>query len=192
MLYDPGMRDLLSEIAPSEKGDWQIRPLGLADLKGLVQVQKACYGMDYLESAEIYQSRLECPAQCSLVAVRGHVVLAYLAAYRSSLGSITPLHGHFLAGTPPDTLYLHDMAVSPHCAGQGLASALLTAMQRDTRTWSPRYSALVSVQGSQGYWQRKGYSPHSPLTPENAAALRSYGDEAVYMAQPLPPALVPN
>ena len=170
-------------VALSPEPDWQIRPLRLADLDGLMQVQEACYGAQYMESAEVYRARIACAAQCSLVAVQAGSVLAYLAAYRSSLGSITPLHGEFDGADAPDTLYLHDMAVNPACAGQGLASALLQALWRNAQAWAPRYSALVSVQGSQDYWQRKGYALHAALSPENAAALRGYGDDAVYMVQ---------
>lgn len=175
------------EPCASSADRWRIHPLGLANIEGLMQVQEACYGAGYMESAEIYRARLACTAQCSLAVLDGDVVLAYLAAYRSRLGSITPIHGVFSANPSPDTLYLHDMAVRPDCAGQGLAAALFETLWHEARAWSPRYSALVSVQGSQGYWQRKGYMLHTQLSRENAAALRSYGDDAVYMAQPYVP-----
>ena len=56
-------------------------------------------------------------------------------------------------------------------------------MWQGAASWSPRYSALVSVQGSQDYWQRKGYALYDALAPDNAQALRGYGDDAVYMVQ---------
>ena len=169
----------------SDSANILIRPLTQADLAGLMQVQEACYGAQYMESAEVYRARIASPASCSLVAVQAGAVRAYLAAYRSVLGSVTPLHGAFADYDAVDTLYLHDMAVSPDCAGQGLASALLDAMWQGAASWSPRYSALVSVQGSQEYWQRKGYALHAALSACDAAALRGYGDDAVYMVQPL-------
>ncbi|WP_051236829.1 GNAT family N-acetyltransferase [Ottowia thiooxydans] len=202
--YDLRMRDAFSDLPSAEVRRWNIRPLELNDLDGLMQVQEACYGSGYMESMETYRARLACPAQCSLVVVQQGVVLAYLAAYRSTLGSITPLHGNFPSqgrsqdgkATPSggktgergdalqDTLYLHDMAVSPDYGAQGLASALLTALWESARDWSPRYAALVSVQGSQSYWARKGYAVHAELTEENTKALRSYGHDAVYMTRP--------
>ena len=66
----------------------------------------------------------------------------------------------------------------------GLIYFALQTLWRDAQRWTPRYSALVSVQGPQEYWQRKGYALHAALSPENAAALRGYGDDAVYMVQP--------
>ncbi len=161
----------------------QIRPLTQADLAGLMQVQEACYGAQYMESAAVYEGRVASAAQCSWVAVQGGQVLAYAAAYRSRLGCVTPLHGGFVGSDAPDTLYLHDMAVHPDCAGQGLASALWAALWQSAAAWSPAYAALVSVQGSQDYWQRKGFAVHDALAPDNAQALRGYGDDAVYMVQ---------
>jgi predicted N-acetyltransferase YhbS len=76
------------------------------------------------------------------------------------------------------------MAVSPDCAGQGLASALLDALWRNAYNWAPSHSALVSVQGSQDYWRRKGYALHAGLSDADAAAVRGYGADAVYMVQP--------
>ena len=172
-------------FSSSDSADVLIRPLTQADLAGLMQVQEACYGAQYMESAEVYRARIASPASCSLVAVQAGAVRAYLAAYRSVLGSVTPLHGAFADYDAVDTLYLHDMAVSPACTGQGLASALLDAMWRGAASWSPRHSALVSVQGSQALWQRKGYVLHTALSAGDAAALRGYGDDAVYMVQPL-------
>ena len=44
-----------------------IRPLALADLPGLLDVQRSCYGGGYVESAEVFAQRIACPTQCSLV-----------------------------------------------------------------------------------------------------------------------------
>ncbi|MDT0136709.1 GNAT family N-acetyltransferase [Acidovorax sp. PRC11] len=174
--------------APTETGHppppppVDIRPLAAADLPGLMAVQQACYGTGFLESAEVFGQRLASPANCSLVAVEGDAVLAYLAAYRSMRGKVTALHGGFEAPAgQPDTLYLHDMAVHPDCAGHGLAGALLEALWRDARAARLRYSTLVSVQGSRPYWERRGYAVREPASPEARERLACYGAGAVYM-----------
>ena len=102
----------------------RLRALVHPDLADLLAVQRACYGPGFVESAEVFARRLASPANCSLVLERDGQVCAYLAAYRSALGKVTPLHGDFEAVPQADTLYLHDMAVLPTCAGQGLAQAL--------------------------------------------------------------------
>ena len=161
------------------------RPLAAQDLPGLLAVQQACYGAAFAESADVFARRLASPAQCSLVIVQDGEVVAYLAAYRSCLGKVTPLHGDFTACATPDTLYLHDMAVLPGMAGQGLARWLLQPLWEQAAAQGLQQSALVSVQGSEGYWQRHGYVAQPLHQPEQQQRLASYGEGAVYMARTL-------
>lgn len=163
----------------------QLRALAPADLPGLLAVQRACYGEDFVESADVFTRRLASPANCSLVLVQAGQVCAYLAAYHSVRGKVTPLHGDFEATPHPDTLYLHDMAVLPHLAGQGLARRLLQPLWEQAAAQGLRQSALVSVQGSEGYWQRHGYVAQPLHQPEQQQRLASYGEGAVYMARTL-------
>ena len=160
---------------------WSPRPLQLDDLPGLLQVQRACYGDEYVEGAEVFARRIASAANCSLVLECEGVVCAYLAAYRSRAGKVTPLHGDFEAISTPDTLYLHDMAVHPDFVGQGLAHALLQRMRELAKDSALPYSGLVSVQGSQAYWARQGYSLHALSDPTQQERLASYGEDAVYM-----------
>ncbi len=162
-----------------------VRPLALSDLADLLAVQLACYGDGFVESGEVFARRLASPANCSLVLEQGGTVCAYLAAYRSVHGKVTPLHGDFEAAAQPDTLYLHDMAVLPAHAGKGLARALLQPLQAQGRAHGLRHSALVSVQGSQAYWERHGYVLQPLADMVQQVRLASYGDGAVYMAQSL-------
>ena len=162
-----------------------VRPLAVQDLPGLLAVQLACYGPGFVESGEVFAARLASPANCSLVLERAGGVCAYLAAYQSLLGKVTPLHGGFEAVAQPDTLYLHDMAVLPECAGQGLAGALLQPLWQAARAGGLRHTALVSVQGSQGYWERHGYAVQPLADAAQREHLASYGEGAVYMVRSL-------
>lgn len=161
-------------------------PLTLQDLPGLLAVQRACYGEGYLESAEVYVRRLVSPAQCSLVLERESRVCAYLAAYDSVAGQVTPLHGEFVPVAEPDTLYLHDLAVLPALAGQGLARALLMPIWHRAAGRGLGRSALVAVQGSQGFWERHGYAVQTLQEAQQRQRLATYGEGAVYMQRPLP------
>ena len=156
-------------------------------LPGLLAVQQACYGAELVEGEAVFARRLASPANCSLVLEHAGQVLAYLAAYHSVQGKVTPLHGDFETpvGTAPDTLYLHDMAVLPHLAGQGLPQRLLQPLWEQATARGLRQSALVSVQGSEGYWQRQGYVAQPLHQPEQQQRLASYGEGAVYMARAL-------
>ena len=163
-----------------------LRPLQADDLPALLQIQLACYGAGFIESAEVYARRLASPVNCSLVCESDGQPCAYLAAYRSRTGKVTPLHGDFAAShDAPDTLYLHDMAVLPSHAGQGLARALLERMWAQGRAWGLRRSALVSVQDSQAYWERQGYDARPLHDAGQRSLLASYGAGAVYMMRDL-------
>lgn len=161
------------------------RPLQARDLPGLLAVQQACYGAAFVEGAEVFARRLASPSHRSLVLERGGRVAAYLVAYASRLGHITPLHGDFQLHAAPDTLYLHDMAVLPQCAGQGLSGALLAQALAQARAEGLRHTALVSVQDSQGYWARHGYAAHPVPAAAQRAHLASYGAGASYLVRTL-------
>lgn len=161
------------------------RPLTLQDLPDLLAVQRACYGAGYIESASVYARRLASPAQCSWVIEQAGRICAYLAAYGSAQGKVTPLHGDFEAADSPDTLYLHDMAVLPEFSGQGLAQALLALLWRSAVARGLTRSALVAVQGSQGFWERRGYAVAPLQDLEQRRRLAAYGQGAVYMLRTL-------
>ncbi len=162
-----------------------VRPLVLSDLPDLLAVQLACYGEGFVESGDVFARRLASPANGSLVLERGGVVCAYVAAYRSVQRKVTPLHGDFETVAQPDTLYVHDMAVLPQCAGQGMAQALLQQLRAQAAAQGLQHSALVSVQGSQAYWERQGYVPQPLKDAVQRERLASYGEGAVYMARRL-------
>lgn len=169
--------------APARPNDelCSVRPLVPADLGSLMAIQLACYGADYAESESVFARRIASPAHCSLVVERGGEVLAYLAAYWSLAGKITPLHGDFEACAGPDVLYLHDMAVHPDHAGQGLARHLLAPLRARARQRGIGRASLVSVQGTQDYWRRHGFAPQALHDTLQSQRLASYGEDAVYM-----------
>ncbi len=157
-----------------------------ADLPSVMAIQRACYGDAFVEGHDVLARRLASPANGSLVALCGGEVQAYLAAYWSVAGKVTPLHGDFEACPQPDTLYLHDMAVHPDQAGQGLARRLLAPLWEQALRRGMRHAALVSVQGSQDYWCRQDFKVHPLQDPQQKRHLASYGSEAVYMLRSLP------
>lgn len=162
-----------------------VLPLAPAHLPGLQAVQRACYGASLLESTAVFARRLGSAANCSLALADGDQVQAYALACHAQQGQLTPLHGDFVLVAQPDTVYLHDMAVHPDWAGRGLARQLLQVLWAQARARRLRFSALVSVQGSQPYWQRQGYAVQPLASAAQAAQLAGYGADAVYMVQRL-------
>lgn len=174
----------LAMLGPGDS-PWRIRPLTTDDVEALLYVQTMCYGPDFVESHAIFAQRLACPQQCSLGIehVNRPGLLAYLAAYYSAIGRITPLNGDFepLDSDAMPVLYLHDMSVLPEMAGQGFAKHLLHTLFEMAHRQGLQQAALVSVQGSQLFWEKNGFAAQ-PVTDEQQQNLCSYGDGAVYMA----------
>lgn len=168
----------------------RVRPLSTADVASLLHIQTVCYGSDFLETHAIFAQRLGCPYHCSIGVVRSDAadpaLLAYLAAYWSNPGKITPLNGPFTAPAAGEqVLYVHDMSVLPALAGQGVATHLLQRLLQHARDRQLRHAALVSVQGSQAYWERQGFRVTDVLDAQQMAHLKTYGEGACYMCLPL-------
>ena len=69
------------------------------------------------------------------------------------------------------------------CPGMSAMSYGLTCLELEAVDSGIR--SLVSVQGSQAYWQRQGYALHPLQNATQQARLASYGDGAVYMLRTL-------
>ncbi len=65
------------------------------------------------------------------------------------------------------------------------AGALLGALFQRARARGVRQAALVSVQGSQAYWARHGFTRRAVTDPQQQRHLLSYGEDAAYMVAPL-------
>ena len=159
----------------------QLRALGVDDVDALLRIQEHCYGADFAEPREVFVRRLRTAGHCSWAAEQGGELVAYLAAYWSRPGAITPLNGDFAEYADASVLYLHDMAVSAAAAGQGLAQRMVQALKAQARERGVRRTALVSVQGSQLYWERQGYKAESVANAAQQQHLASYGESALYM-----------
>lgn len=160
-----------------------VRPMVSSDLDAVLDIQRACYGEGFLEGADVITRRIISPVGLSCVAERGGRVCAYLAAYASHPGKLTPLHGDFEAMPLPSILYLHDLAVHPQAAGLGLAQALVRHLWAQGVALGLAASALVSVQGSQDFWARLGYQVQTLGDPGQQQRLASYGAGACYMVR---------
>lgn len=175
------MQGMTASALPSP---WVVRPLNAHDVDSLLHVQTICYGDGFQESSEVFAQRLSCPHHCSIgVVLDGEdALLAYLAAYWSNPGKITPLDGVFTAPAPgEEVLYLHDMSVLPVLAGQGVARHLLETLLASARERGVRQAALVSVQDSRTYWERQGFSISPVRDAQQCSHLQTYGEGALYM-----------
>ena len=164
---------------------FKLRAMQVRDLPAVMAIQKESYSPEVLEGEAVIRARLAACPQLAWVAEDDMGVCAYLFAYHSRLGKVTPLDGEFQRHAEADCLYLHDLEVSGRASGRGIGPALVRHNLEQARTQQLRYSALVSVQESEGFWSRLGYCAHSELEPCQAGNLDSYQIPAVYMVRAL-------
>jgi ribosomal protein S18 acetylase RimI-like enzyme len=154
-----------------------------ADLPAVAAVQASAYHPHFLEDDTTLRARLNACADTAWVAQGPQGVCAYLVAYRSLLGQVTPLGASFAPPEGADGLYLHDLAVAAAAAGQGLGPQLVKHALAQARREGLAWSALVSVQGSEAFWQRLGYQAQTLADARQRAHLASYPGQGVYMSQ---------
>jgi len=90
-----------------------------------------------------------------------------------------------LQSIPSDaaTYYLHDLALLPVARRIGAASQIVAALTKHAEAGGYPTMSLVAVNGSQGYWEKHGFSVRHP--PGIASKLRSYDADAVLMVRVL-------
>ncbi len=164
---------------------FKLRAMQVRDIPAVMSIQEECYSAEVLESEAVICNRLAASPQLAWVAEDDEGVCAYLFAYRSRVGKVTPLDGEFQPHAEADCLYLHDLAVSRRVSGRGIGPALVRKNLEQAHSQQLRYSALVSVQESEAFWSRLGYAAHTELEPRQASNLASYQIPAVYMVRAL-------
>ena len=163
----------------------ELRPMREDDLDAVLAVQAACYPPAMQEPAAVVLARLRAAPATTLVACEGGAVCAYLFAYPSRLGQVTPLDAPFAPAASPDTLYLHDLAVAPQALGRGLGRRLAEQLLEAGRQQGLRHAALVAVQESWRFWEGLGFAHDSGRPP--CALLATYPGSALYMTRRLDP-----
>ena len=157
----------------------------LDDLAWVAAIQAGAYAVDLLEDDATLRARFSGFPDTAWVAEGPSGVCAYLVAYRSVLDKVSPLGGHFESPTHANCLYLHDLAIDARATGQQLGSLLVRQALLAAEKQGLAYSALVSVQNSQAFWQRLGYRPRMLVARQQQLQLATYSGHGVYMAQAL-------
>jgi ribosomal protein S18 acetylase RimI-like enzyme len=155
-----------------------LRPMLHADLAAVLAVQAACYPPAMQESFDVVLARLRTAPETCLVAADDEGVCAYVFAYASRLGAVTPLGAGFAPAADADTLYIHDLAVAPHALGRGLARGLANELAALGLARGLPHAALVAVQDARRFWEGLGFAAH-PAGPMAAEALASYPGDAL-------------
>lgn len=163
----------------------QLRNILSGDITAILRIQAECYAQGMNEDAQVIQARISASPDSGWLVEDAAGPMAYLFAYRSVIGKITPLGGVFDVPAIPTTLYLHDLAVGTRGQRAGLGLRLLEAAWALARAEGLTHSALVSVQGSADYWRRAGYEVVSALTDAQRSMLSTYPPASCYMLKKL-------
>ena len=162
-----------------------LRHMHVDDVPRVLTIQRACYAPETVEAEAVIRRRLAVAPDTAWVAENEDGVCAYLVGYRSQFGKLTPLGGDFEPIADGDSLYLHDLAVSTEAAGSGAGRALIEHAWAQGRRSGLKYSALVSVQDSRAFWQKRGYQVIANLGVEQRQRLATYAGPSYYMAREL-------
>lgn len=138
---------------------------------------------DYPESPAVFAERLRLFAQGCLIAadVSGNV-LGYAIAHPAVLGQ-PPALNSLLEGLSPqaDCLYLHDVALTAATRQSGLGSALVDYISELSVAQGFVYAALMAVNNSAAYWQRRGFMPYAHADAALTQKIASYDSDAQYL-----------
>jgi len=159
------------------------RPAASADIDRIYDIQCVVHA-DYPEAREVLLERLELCLMGCFVIERGGVVSGYVLSHPWRRFSPPPIDTKL--GTIPaeaDVWYLHDLALLPETRGSGAGAKVAKLLAEQARMAGYETLALVSVNGSQGFWERQGFSVHRDKTLTDK--LSSYGSEAIYMERDL-------
>ncbi|MBS1228882.1 MAG: family N-acetyltransferase [Proteobacteria bacterium] len=155
------------------------------DVPAVLVIQAECYLPAVIEDESSIRSRLDASPDSAWVAEDEQGVCAYLVAYRSIVGKVTPIGGAFDVATEPGTFYLHDLAVARRATGCRIGQALVGLACEQARAEGLAHSSLVSIQASSEFWKKHGYAVVDELDPLELANLQTYGGQGYYMVKRL-------
>jgi len=159
-----------------------IRPLTVADMPAVAELQLVAYQPLYHEEQDVLESRLVAGPDLCWGAFEDGKLIAYILSHAWPSAS-PPAIGTRLAAPPPglDNWFIHDLAMGPHARGRGVGRALALTAADAARAAGLVRGDLIAVQGAWAFWRKMGYRAETDLTPALAAKVAGYGDDARYM-----------
>lgn len=153
-----------------------LRSITSTDWNEILLIQEECYPEIEPESLEALQSKcLVSPQTCFVIELDKRVV-GYCLAHPWVTGSPPSLEQILVAAKSPDTLYLHDIALSSKAQGKGAGNLAFRALVEHARELALPCISLVAVQGADSYWRRQGF-----IAQPIEKSLNSYTPDASYM-----------
>ncbi|MEN9693521.1 MAG: hypothetical protein RLZZ330_1165, partial [Actinomycetota bacterium] len=134
---------------------FEIRPLVESDLDNLLVVQRAAYGDIYIETKEIFHTKLMVSPNTCLGGFTRDRMAGYCIGFEWQSGLAVPLHSDIREVTPDKSAYyVHDIAIHPDFEGQGLAKTFMQETIEIARSLGHNKIELTAVQTAATYWER--------------------------------------
>lgn len=165
------------------------RPMAMADLPGVLAVAGVVHPAYPERPAVFAEKRRLCSEGCLVLVGEGGDVLGYAIGHPWRRWCPAPLDAFLQAlPEPPETFWIHDVALLPAARGHGAASEAVARLLALARRQGLATASLVSVYDSRRFWAGHGFVP-VPLLPAKALArmIDLYGDAAVFMEARLSP-----
>ena len=161
----------------------KIRNMLSEDLVEVFRIQSECFKADLAESNESIITKFRESSEYCFVAVKDSKILGYTLALPMRTGEILPLNDtEYTIPADADSIYLHDMAVSPSARKLGVAPALMNALFEVAKMKGFATTYLIAVSGAATYWSRHGFEAVE-VDEVMKQSLAKYGDDAVYMVK---------
>ncbi len=155
-----------------------VRLLVVDDVSHIVQLQHRAYASNYLEDADSFLAKITASPLTAFGAWHNNQLVGYLVAVLMHDHEGLDLNTSYIPAVPmaeAQRVYIHDLAVHPDFRGTGLADTLLECLDAAVTSAPIVEYLLVSVQGSHGFWEKRGFVVSSDPVPNG------YGPEAVLM-----------
>jgi ribosomal protein S18 acetylase RimI-like enzyme len=158
----------------------KVQPLHERNIHDVLRIQRVAYAENYLEDAPSFLAKIVASPTTSFGAWHGDDMVGYLIALARATEDGLDLNTSDVPTVPISkarVMYIHDLAVQPEARGLGVADHLLKRLDDAARGSAVSQWHLVSVQGSQGFWEKRGFEVSSDPLPNG------YGPEAVLMSR---------
>ena len=144
---------------------------------GILEIQDEAYHEVGPEELDVLKSKQSVsPDTCFVCVSDQGETLGYLLAHPWN-GSEPPKLFEPLSDTGnSDSLYLHDMAVSPHSKGQGIGRSMMVKLIEVAELKEVKRITLVAIQDADSFWTLLGFKVISGTN-----ICSSYGENAVFM-----------
>lgn len=161
-----------------------LMPLEARHLPEALRLQSQVYPPFLIEPEDAFASRRTTAAPYCLAAERHNALIAYLLAHGWPREAPPPVGAVLDPSVRGDTLFVHDLSVSPAARGTGVGRALVERAFALARADGLRRAELIAVEGAAPFWRGLGFAPGS-ASPALAAKVAGYGATAQWMERAL-------